>query len=105
MKRLVLVLIFCLGLAGVSFGQGQSRDGAIRAERAARAEARDAASRALEARTREREAWSRADKNPASGAAERDAQRASDNARTAGRAAHEAGVKLDRAMKENGRRH
>lgn len=104
MKRLVLVLIFCLGLAGVSFGQSQPRDSAVRAERDARAEAREAASRALDARTREREAWSRADRNPASGSAERDAQRASDNARSAGRAAHEAGVKLDKAMKET-RRH
>jgi uncharacterized protein HemX len=99
MKRLVLVLVFTLGLAGVSFGQG--RDRGSRAERAARAEAREAASRALDARTQERAAWDRVDRNPADGRAEKDAQRASDRARETGKAAHEAGVKLDRIERAN----
>lgn len=105
MKGLFLVLVCFLGLAGASYGQRQSRDRISPAERAARAEAREAASRALEARTREREAWSRADRNPHSAQAEREARWASSEARAAGRAAYEAGVKLDRAMRESRRRY
>lgn len=96
MKRLIIVLVFGLGLSGVSLGQAQSHEKALKE---AKAEATAAASRALDATERERAAWNRADQNPSNGPAERDAQRASDAAREAGKAAYDAGARLDRIQK------